>query len=326
MNLNPQISIIIPIYNVERFLHRCVNGILSQEFTDYEILLIDDGSHDNSGNICDEYATRYPFIKVLHKCNGGVSSARNLGLDHAVGKYVLFIDADDELASGALTAFDMTIKRWSCADVIQGGVITIGGNKGFYVNSDWAEFESGSECVANFLLHMTPWGVWNKLFKREIIEKNHVRFVNGIIMGEDQLFMYEFQFYAHSYAICPVDTYLYHVDNESSIMHIADKTETYCSEIRVAEEIVKKLPKNASDLLFRFTCRFLEYDNYKHNIDKCENKYKVKTVIKKIFLRVKKTNSPYWSKFMFWYLTLPDIISQSRWVNSLYYRIIRCLR
>ncbi len=92
---NPKISVIVPVYNVEQYLPRCIDSILAQTFTDFELLLIDDGSRDNSGKICDEYAEKDSRIRVFHKENGGVSSARNVGLDNTCGEYVSFIDSDD---------------------------------------------------------------------------------------------------------------------------------------------------------------------------------------------------------------------------------------
>lgn len=89
------ISIIIPVYKVEKYLHKCINSILEQSFIDFELLLIDDGSPDLSGTICDEYAVLDSRVRVFHKPNGGVSSARNLGIDSAKGEYVIFCDADD---------------------------------------------------------------------------------------------------------------------------------------------------------------------------------------------------------------------------------------
>lgn len=91
----PGISIIVPFYKVEKYLRRCVDSILAQTFTDFELLLVDDGSPDNSGKICDEYAVLDPRVRVFHKPNGGVSSARNLGLDNAQEEWVTFVDADD---------------------------------------------------------------------------------------------------------------------------------------------------------------------------------------------------------------------------------------
>ena len=93
--MTPKISVIVPVYNVEKYLPRCIDSILSQTFTDFELLLIDDGSPDNCGKICDEYAAKDSRVRVFHKPNGGVSSARNLGLDNARGEWIAFIDSDD---------------------------------------------------------------------------------------------------------------------------------------------------------------------------------------------------------------------------------------
>ena len=89
------ISIITPVYNAEKYLRCCIDSIIAQTFTDFELLLIDDGSKDKSGAICDEYAAKDARIRVFHKENGGVSSARNLGLDNAKGEWITFIDSDD---------------------------------------------------------------------------------------------------------------------------------------------------------------------------------------------------------------------------------------
>ena len=91
----PKISVIVPVYNTEQYLHRCINSIITQTFTDFELLLIDDGSNDSSGKICDEYAAKDSRVRVFHKENGRVSSARNLGLDNAHGKWISFVDSDD---------------------------------------------------------------------------------------------------------------------------------------------------------------------------------------------------------------------------------------
>ena len=107
----PKISVIVPVYNVEQYLPRCIDSILNQTFTDFELLLIDDGSTDGSGAICDEYARKDSRIRVFHKENGGVSSARNLGLYNAKGKYIAFIDADDWVESRSLPAFVKALEK-----------------------------------------------------------------------------------------------------------------------------------------------------------------------------------------------------------------------
>ena len=93
--MNDMVSIIVPIYNSEKYLHACLDSIVSQTYKNIEIILVNDGSIDKSGVICDEYSRKYNNIKVFHKENGGVSSARNLGIDNATGQYLAFVDPDD---------------------------------------------------------------------------------------------------------------------------------------------------------------------------------------------------------------------------------------
>ena len=91
----PLLSIIVPVYNVEKYIERCIKSILNQSFTNFELILVDDGSPDNCGKICDEYKKKDSRIKVIHKKNGGLSDARNAGLNIATGKYIGFVDSDD---------------------------------------------------------------------------------------------------------------------------------------------------------------------------------------------------------------------------------------
>ncbi|MBR5028538.1 MAG: glycosyltransferase, partial [Bacteroidales bacterium] len=96
----PYISVIVPVYNTEKELPRCIDSILGQSFADFELLLVNDGSTDGSGAICDDYAAKDSRVRVFHKENGGVSSARNRGLDNAVGEMVVFVDSDDQIEQG----------------------------------------------------------------------------------------------------------------------------------------------------------------------------------------------------------------------------------
>ena len=104
----PKISVIVPVYNTEKYLRRCIDSVLAQTYQDFELLLIDDGSKDSSGAICDEYAEKDTRVRVFHKENGGVSSARNLGLDNAKGEWVTFIDSDDYFLPKGLTVLYST--------------------------------------------------------------------------------------------------------------------------------------------------------------------------------------------------------------------------
>lgn len=101
----PKVSVIIPVYKAERFLHRCIDSLLRQTFKAFEVILVDDGSPDGSGKICDEYAEKYSFIKAFHTENGGVSSARNYGITQAQGEWICFIDSDDFVTEDYLEAF-----------------------------------------------------------------------------------------------------------------------------------------------------------------------------------------------------------------------------
>ena len=106
----PKISVIVPVYNTEKYLHRYIDSILAQTFTDFELLLINDGSKDNSGAICDEYAAKDSRVRVFHKENGGASSARNMGLDNAKGKWVTFVDSDDYILPSFLAIYSVLCK------------------------------------------------------------------------------------------------------------------------------------------------------------------------------------------------------------------------
>ena len=122
---DPKISVIIPVYNAESTLRRCVDSVLAQTFTDFECLLINDGSKDRSGEICDEYAAGDSRIRVFHKENGGVSSARNLGLDNATGEWIAFVDSDDWVGEKYLESFS----EYLDADLIISGFQSVNKNE-----------------------------------------------------------------------------------------------------------------------------------------------------------------------------------------------------
>ena len=121
---SPKISIIVPVYKVEQYLPKCINSILAQTYQYWELLLIDDGSPDNSGKICDEFAQKDERIRIFHKKNGGVSSARNLGLDYAEGDYVMFVDSDDWLSNDCLRVCVHEVEA-NKLDALQFGFISV---------------------------------------------------------------------------------------------------------------------------------------------------------------------------------------------------------
>lgn len=176
------ISVIVPVYNVEKYLHRCIDSILAQPVTDFELLLIDDGSTDSSGKICDEYAEKDSRVKVFHKKNGGVSSARNFGLDNAKGTWIAFVDSDDFISDKYLY---IPSDAESC-DVIQKSfnIIYDNGNiKTVYVKTKRIV---GRNAIYRFFVNYRTNALWDKLIKREII--GNIRFNENVKVGEDFLF------------------------------------------------------------------------------------------------------------------------------------------
>lgn len=181
------ISIIIPAYNCESTLGRCMDSILGQDFLDFEILLVDDGSTDGTPVLCDSYAERDNRVNVIHKVNGGVSSARNAGLDKAGGTWVTFADSDDELTGGALSYIAQAIDRQipeSINLIVENLNIAHPGESAFVLY--------GPPGIASLevLYNQGLWGaVWNKTFSRDLIEKHNIRFDESLPLSEDCLFV-----------------------------------------------------------------------------------------------------------------------------------------
>ena len=183
------ISIIVPVYNSEKVLSRCLDSIIRQNYTDFELLLIDDGSTDNSGAICDEYARKDSRIRVFHKRNGGVSSARNVGLENAGGKWVTFCDSDDYVNPDWLDIY-ISLINVNDVDMACQGIHRIG----LYASSSeyctGIEYHGDNKGALNVLCQSLLLGyVWNKLLKRSIIEENKLRFDELITFKEDEEFV-----------------------------------------------------------------------------------------------------------------------------------------
>lgn len=190
-----KISVIVPIYNTEQYLSRCLNSILSQSFTDFELLLIDDGSTDGSGIICDSYADRDGRIRVFHKENGGVSSARNVGLKEAKGEWICCVDSDDKLLTGGLQTMVDCISDE--VDMVMAGYFELVGET---LQKDTTSFGGDGIIAQNkALLMMYPSAdlpymgySWGKLFKRNLVLERNLSFDEHIKIKEDTLFVVEY--------------------------------------------------------------------------------------------------------------------------------------
>lgn len=193
---NPLISIIIPVYNAEKYLHQCLDSVVAQTYTNWECLLIDDGSKDSSGVICDEYAAKDSRFRVFHKENGGVSSARNLGIKNIKGDWVIFYDSDDYIPENAIISFVPYLAD-SKIDSLAGNYIN--------VRSDLSKFESNTVSKSTLysvsdalkLFFIYPLNgfqgyLWNRIFRRAIIDENNLLFNENISYKEDGLFLVQF--------------------------------------------------------------------------------------------------------------------------------------
>lgn len=192
-----KLSIITPVYNTEKYIPACIDSVISQSFSDFEFLLIDDGSDDDSGAICDEYARIDSRIKVFHKENGGVSSARNLGLDHASGEWVYFVDSDDEILPGGLETLVKCIS--DDIDIVLAGYerYNVDGSVLYKINDRIITIlnkkESLSTLYENHGLYYNylTYGCI-RLLRNEIIQSNHLRFDQELSNKEDTLFLTQY--------------------------------------------------------------------------------------------------------------------------------------
>ena len=168
------ITVIVPVYNIEKYLRECIDSIRSQTYRNLEIILVDDGSTDSSGEICDMYSQIDPRIRVTHKENGGLSDARNAGLDTAKGEWVLFVDADDYIPAEACATYIECISNIE-ADVVISKEIKYSDNKkcrieGAKAIGDGLKVLTSEEAVLAVYYRILPIYAWGKLYRKEILK------------------------------------------------------------------------------------------------------------------------------------------------------------
>ena len=218
--MKPMVSIIVPVYNTEQYLRRCIDSIVNQEYTDFELLLIDDGSKDSSGVICDEYAAKDARVRVIHKENSGVSDSRNCALDHAKGKYIQFLDSDDWITPDATRLLVRSAEEYHC-DMVISDFYRVAGER---LSSKGDIEEDGVLTQEEFAAHMMEnpadfyYGVlWNKLYRRELIEQHKLRMNTQISWCEDFMFNLEYTLYAKVFYALHAPIY-YYVKRKGSLV------------------------------------------------------------------------------------------------------------
>ena len=244
--MNALISIIVPIYNVEGYLSQCLDSIIAQTYPDWECILVDDGSKDGSGRICDDYQDEDKRFKVIHKPNGGVSSARNIGLEQARGEWVFFSDADDLLEVDALETLikgtesgspfvmagfnklseDRTLLETSPKEIIK------------EISVEEAIMEQYKPSDFSYQGYL-----WCKLFRLDIIKNNHLKFDEGISFNEDGLFIMQYICCLKDkvyYSTKPVYNYIEHGSSAMGSMtnHFNPKFVTHFDSVLKQKEVV----------------------------------------------------------------------------------------
>lgn len=213
----PKISIIIPVFNAEHYICECLDSIEKQSFVDWECLLVDDGSLDNSGIICDRYALKDSRFRVFHKLNGGVSSARNYGLDKACGEWVTFIDSDDFISPTFIEGLYAPIANGEHLDFVHGGC------------TNWTNFKpSGINQSYEYFVGDEPGKIFeelrglavSKLFRLDFIKQKSkglfLCFDEKMRIAEDMAFALDYILFVKRYAFVPEVGYYYRLDNMTS--------------------------------------------------------------------------------------------------------------
>lgn len=213
MNNSPSISVVVPVFNVEKYIHRCVDSILNQTFSDFELILIDDGSTDKSGEICEEYALSDPRIRVIHQKNAGQAAARNNGVKEAKGEWISFIDSDDSVNSQLLKAlYDAAIinnVRLSSCTAFEGECEPLGFYDDKKIQTDVSEADEEGIFRLCVYERYHYWVVWGKLIHKSILLKHP--FTEGRIY-EDNAVVCKWLYEAERVAVIASPLYFYFIN------------------------------------------------------------------------------------------------------------------
>lgn len=263
----PTISVIVPVYNTEKYINKCIQSILDQSYSQLEIILIDDGSTDQSGIICDEFAAIDKRIQVIHQSNSNVFAARNKGISLASGTYISFIDADDYISPNFYSELTNNITD---QDIICFGYTPVVNNN-LMPSNKLIE----NDCYSQYK-YLT---VWSKLFKREFLNKNNAHFLD-FPLGEDILFT--FNCLCLNPKIITIDNTGYHYrDNPNSISHTYYKNQQYIGQ-KIMKEIGNIIKNTRQNLNINLEC--ITFTIYKFILfylrEIAHNKYPHKEYIK----------------------------------------------
>ncbi len=265
---NCMFSIIVPVYNVEDYLEECVRSVLNQECTDFEIILVDDGSKDSSSAICDRFQKEYGCVKAFHKENGGLSSARNYGIRKATGKYIYFLDSDDYILTDALNTFLTYINKYDYPEIVSENGMCVYENGAIRRVENYEGGESfgkvdGRTALLRFLEGVPHFSACAKLYSREMWINKGFKFEEGIT-SEDLELTYKVVYEAKSIVMTGESYYVYRLNRDGSIMNkykeknirdmfiVFDSWETYFQKKKCEKAVIKGMRRLLGDIYYNF--------------------------------------------------------------------------
>ncbi|MEH7096669.1 glycosyltransferase family 2 protein [Neobacillus vireti] len=261
---HPAISVVVPIYNVEKYLHRTLRSILKQRFSDFELILVNDGSSDSCGLICNEFAELDERIRVIHKKNGGPSSARNVGIDTATGTYIVFIDPDDQVCKEYLTKLYNVAVEKKC-DAVISGYKTVPNHVSILPGYKLETVMTGVDLIlssSNIFTSNDLCFAWRNIYSLSLIKEKEIRFNENIFIGEDTVFNLEFFLQAKRLYAIPECLYLYTVNNPESLTKVRFKPRLEKSLV-VQYKIKKQLSEKNN--LFQYRNYKKDFNSYNIN-------------------------------------------------------------
>mgnify|MGYP001751282486 FL=1 len=304
-----KVSIIIPVYKVEKYLNECVQSVVNQTYKDLEIILVDDGSPDKCPEICDEYAKQDKRIKVVHRKNGGLSAARNSGIKMATGKYIYFLDSDDKIFPNAIEQLVKFTYKYKEVDIVQGNYAPLSGYENLiYTKKRFPnEFVTDKAILQRMVLNIGgAITATNKLIRTQFITSHNLYFFEGVL-HEDMIWEWYVHNHINSIAICLEKTYWYRTNNVSSIMNCKDKTNSFISMMKIAEQIAP-YAKEKYELryLFYFCSMYAKEREWPYIKDKC----KATTAIKHLYKICKHSNALRVIKNEIFFMTLSERVTR----------------
>ena len=241
-----RVSVVVPVYNMEVYLPRCMNTLLTQTTNDMEIILIDDGSKDNSGVMCDEYAIQHPdLVRAVHKENGGLSSARNAGIDVAQGEYVIFPDPDDWVEPDYVEKLLQIYDKYSPDLACIGHFVDYESGECVKANKS-AVFQILGRDASHKALMSSPYiggFAWNKLYKLSIIREHCLRFLDDVGTTEDMDFAYRYLKYCDKVCFDP-ESRMYHYFQRGDSATLCGFSMGNFNSIRTYQKIIEDRPDN----------------------------------------------------------------------------------